>query len=100
MNFDDIPAEVIVARGKYSTVRGAHEDAKKQLSVLCGRLSSVSSQVLRYMQPANDDAPQMAAVHDLMQMGREYLDDIDACIVQINELDAQRSALKPEAWGK
>lgn len=100
MNLDDIPQETIIARGQYSTVRGAHEDAKKQLSVLCGRLSSVSSQVLRYMQPDNDDAPPMAAVHDLMDMGRKYMDQIDACIAQINELDAQRAALKPLAWGK
>lgn len=100
MNLDQIPAEVLMARGQYATVRGAHEDEKKRLSILCGQLSSASSQVLRYMQPGDDESPKMAAVLDLILIARRTTDQIEQCVQSIEQLAIQRAALKQPAWGK
>lgn len=100
MNLDDIPAEVIYARGQYATIRGAHEDGKKKLSILCGEMSAISSQILRYMQPDNESTPEISAVMGLCERGRSVLEKIEDCAHEIDDLDSQRRALKPVAWGK
>lgn len=100
MNLDDIKPEIIYARGQYATVRAEHEDAKKRLSVLCGQMGTVAPQILRHMQPDNDDLPAMAAVDDLIDAGREYIEKIEQCVSEIEELAQQRASLKQAAWGK
>lgn len=95
-----IDQETLIARGQYSTVRGAHEDEKKRLAILCGQFSTVSSQVLRCMQPDGDAQPDMAAVRALLDTGREALARIEQCVSDIEALAAQRAALKGAAWGR
>jgi hypothetical protein len=93
-----IPNETLLARGVYSTVRAAHEDEKKELQKLCGQLSSVASQVLRTMQPDNDDVP--PSVDELLVNGRRTLDAMEACTQRIASLAKQRQEVKQQAWGK
>lgn len=100
MNLDDIPQETIIARGHYATIRGEHEDAKKRLSILCGEMSAISSQILRYMQPDNESTPEIAAVMGLCSRGKELLDKIEECAHEIDDLDTHRRHFKPLAWGK
>lgn len=100
MNLDDIPQEIIIARGQYATYRGAQEDAKKRLSILCGEVSAIASQVLRYMQPDGDGTPEIGAVMGLCSRGKQVLDRIEECAQEIDELDTIRRQLKPIAWGK
>lgn len=100
MNLDDIPQETIIARGHYATIRGAHEDSKKRLSMLCGEMSAISSQILRYMQPDNDDTPEIGTVMSLCDRGREVMEKIEDCAHEIDSLDSQRRKIKPQAWGK
>jgi hypothetical protein len=95
-----IDQETLIARGQYSTIRGAHEDEKKRLAILCGQFSAVSSQVLRCMQPSNDDQPDMAAVRELLETGRAALASIEQCVADIESLASQRAALKGSAWGR
>jgi hypothetical protein len=94
-----IDQDTIVARGQYATVRGAHEDEKKRLSILCGQFTSISSQVLRHMQPDSDAVPDMDAVRALVADGRELLGKISDCVNEIEGLAMQRAALKQAAWG-
>jgi hypothetical protein len=94
-----IDQETIIARGQYATVRSAHEDEKKRLSILCGQLSSSVAQVLRYMQPDGDATPSIDAVLDMLSIARETLTKIDACVESIEALAMQRAALKQAAWG-
>lgn len=100
MILDNIPPEVITARGEYATIRGAHEDRKKQLSMMCGEMSAIASQILRYMQPANESTPEFSAVMGLCERGKHVLDKIEECAQEIDELDNHRRQLKPIAWGK
>jgi hypothetical protein len=95
-----IGQDTLIARGQYSTVRGAHEDEKKRLAILCGQFASIAPQILRYMQPDNDASPPMSAVLDLIAAGRDALGKIDACVAEIEGLAAQRAALKQSAWGR
>lgn len=95
-----IDQETLIARGQYSTVRGAHEDEKKRLAILCGQFSAVSSQVLRCMQPGGDAQPDMTAVRALLDTGREALARIEQCVTDIEGLAEQRAALKSAAWGR
>lgn len=93
-----VPAEVLNARGAYSTVRAAHEDEKKALQMLCGRLSSIAAQVLRKMQPDNDEVPD--SVESLIASGRETLQMMEQCSARIESLAKQRAELKAAAWSK
>ena len=95
-----IDNDIIVARGQYATVRSAHEDEKKRLSILCGQLSSTASQVLRQMQPADDDAPDGATVGGMLDSARATLGEIEKCVNNIEGLAVQRAALKQSAWGR
>lgn len=95
-----IDPDVIVARGQYATVRSLHEDEKKRLSILCGQLSSASSQVLRFMQPGEDEAPDSVTVSSMIDGARATLGEIEKCVDRIQGLAMQRAALKPAAWGK
>ena len=93
-----IPEEVRRARGDYSTVRAAHEDEKKSLQMLCGQLSSIASQILRRMQPDNDDVPD--SVEALIASGKQTLQMMEECTARIESLAKQRAELKGPAWGK
>jgi hypothetical protein len=96
LDLDTIDASVLLFRGQYATVRGAHEDEKKRLSILCGRLQSDATMVLRRMQPDNDDVPE--SVDELIASARKTLDDMQSCVTQIESLAKQRAELKPLAW--
>lgn len=85
-------------RGAYSTVRAAHEDSKKSLQMLCGQLAATATQVLRRMQPDNDDVP--TSVDELLRAARNTITLMEACVADIESLAAQRAALKPLAWPK
>ena len=96
IDLDTIDASVLLFRGQYATVRGAHEDAKKLLSTLAGDLSSVGSKINRRMQPNDDAVPE--SVEDLIAHGREVMDKIEKCAAEIESLAKQRAELKPLAW--
>jgi hypothetical protein len=91
-----IPEATLLARGSYATVRAEHEDCKKALSVLCGKLNSISSQILRKMQPDNDAIPE--SIDDMMRDARKTIDEIEAKVNQIESLAKQRAELKKDAW--
>jgi hypothetical protein len=92
------PAEV-VAKGQYSIVRAAHEDAKKRLAVLCGSFAAIAPQVLRLAQPDGDDVPDGAAIGKLLVDAGILLDKMDAQVSEIEGLAQQRAMLKQAAWG-
>lgn len=92
------PAEV-VAKGQYSIVRAAHEDAKKRLAVLCGAFAAIAPQVLRLAQPDGDAVPDGAAIGKLLVDGGDLLDKMDALVAEIEGLAQQRAMLKQAAWG-
>lgn len=93
-----IPPAILENRGAYSTVRAAHEDAKKSLQMLCGELASTATKVLRRMQPDNDDIPD--GIADLFLSARNTLTMMENCAAEIESLAAQRAKLKPLAWPK
>lgn len=95
-----IDTETLIARGQYSTVRGAHEDEKQRLAGLCGLLHTTTSQVLRAMQPDRDAVPDMDVVSGLLTDAKEAMKLIGECVSQIEGLSAQRAALKAAAWGR
>lgn len=96
LDLSSIPDEVKIARGEYSTVRSAHEDAKKSLSILCGQLNGVTGQILKQMQPSNDGVPE--SVESLFAGARNTLILMEACAQEIESLAAQRAELKQKAW--
>lgn len=100
LDLTTIPEDTIIARGQYATVRSAHEDAKKQLSILCGQFANIAPMVLRAMQPAEDDAPDMRTVNELLATGKTALAKMEKCADEIEQLSMQRAALKGAAWGK
>lgn len=96
LDLNELPQALLLARGQYATVRSAHEDSKKQLQILCGKLGATSAQILRAMQPDNDGVP--ANVGELMDTCRTTMDLIESTTMQIQALAQQRADLKPVAW--
>ena len=92
--FDD--TDLMLARGKYSTLNAEHRECMKKLQLLTGSLSSVSAQVLYGVQPK--DESQAIDVSAAIGMGRGLLDEIDRCVMRIAELAKQRATLKSIAW--
>ena len=92
------PAEV-VAKGQYSIVRAAHEDAKKRLAGLCSQFGPIAPQILRLAQPDNDDVPDAVAIAALVEQGRTLLNKIEAQVAEVESLASQRAMLKQVAWG-
>lgn len=87
-----------IAKGEFSIVRAQHEDEKKSLQMLCGKLSSVAALVLRKMQPDNDEIPE--SVDGLIEVAQNTLQMMAACAAQIESLAKQRAELKQKAWCK
>lgn len=98
LDLNELPQALLLARGQYATVRSAHEDSKKQLQMLCGKMGATAAQILRAMQPDNDGVP--ASVAELMATCRTTLDMIDSTAMLIESLAQQRAELKPLAWPK
>jgi hypothetical protein len=96
LNLDDLDASVLLFRGQYSTVRAAHEDEKKRLSILCGHLQNTAATILKRLQPDNDDVPDSTT--QLMADGHQLIDEIERCANEIESLAKQRAELKPLAW--
>lgn len=95
MDLSTFDPDLILARGRYSTVRSAHEDELKRLQILAGQLSSASSQILRFMQPADG---QPCDISGLLKDALITLHQIEQCAATINELAAQRAELRTVAW--
>lgn len=89
--------ELMLARGRYSTIRSEHEAAKAQLQILTGKVASLASQILKGAQPADNSQP----INVAEQVGacRQVLDEIEQCLTRCAELAKQRAELKPAAWG-
>jgi len=100
MNLDDLPQDLLLARGQYATIRSAHEDAKARISILCGDLGATSAKILHAVQPRNDEPIEAKAVADLVAVCRKAIVSIEECAKQIEALAVQRAALKPQAWPK
>jgi chromosome segregation ATPase len=98
LNLDNYDEQTLLYRGQYATVRGAHEDEKKRLSILCGQLQNTAATILKRLQPDNDEVPD--SIESLIKDGRAVMDQIEACAAQIESLAKQRAELKPLAWPK
>lgn len=88
--------ELMIARGRYATVRSEHESLKAELAILCRRLSSSSQQILKRMQP-NDGASSLP-IDELIEDCMLAVKDIDATAGAIRSIEKQRFELKAVAW--
>lgn len=96
INFEKYDSEMLVARGKYSTVRKEHEQAKKELSQLVGKLTSFASQILRKMQPDFDD--EVADINDLLELAKWTIAEVEKTSSRISSLAQQKESLRSTAW--
>jgi len=99
IDFNAIDQGEVIAKGQYSIVRAAHEDAKKRLAVMCGAFAAIPPQVLRLAQPDGDAVPDSTAIGKLLADGGELLSKISFRITEIEGLAQQRAMLKQAAWG-
>jgi len=97
MDLSTFDQELLLNRGRYATIRSAHEDQLKRLPILTGQLSSAGSQILKWMQPAEGESSDISG---LLKDARSTIDEIEECARLINELAKQRAELRPKAWPK
>lgn len=90
--------ELMICRGKYSTIRAQHEDAKKELQVRCGEFMSLSGRILKHGQSDEPGAIDEAMNH-LAEL-RLQLDCTEKQLQAMRSLAEQRAELKVKAWSK
>jgi hypothetical protein len=89
--------DLMVARGKYSTIRAEHEDAKKELQLLCSALMALPQQILKNGQ---DDEMKVDSAFELVKAAGEILKQLDRHLLVVKQLEQQRAELKLAAWPK
>lgn len=92
LNLDAIDQATLLARGKLSTVKGAHEAAKQQMTDECGHAMALLVALQRDAQKTEVDVD-------------SHLDGLERALKRLREkcayiaqLAAQRKALKSQAW--
>lgn len=91
-----IPDEVIVARGQFATVRGAHDDRKVEMQQSCGELMSAANRILKAV--TEKEEVDSEHVKQLFSEARSWLADMELKATSIESLAKQRAELKPLAW--
>lgn len=95
-----IPEELILARGRYATVRAAHEDEKARMAKLGGNLNSLVSMLVKMVQPDEGNEFGLQQLDNIIDAMRENVTLMAECGGKIHSLGAQRNQLKEEAWPK
>lgn len=98
IDLSTLSPEILTARGAYSTVRGAHEDAKKDLQMRCGELMSLPAKILKCGQ--GDGAAEIDEAQNHLNAMRLLIDLMEGQLGEIKSLALQRAELKKEAWSK
>jgi len=91
IDFNEISAEQIIARGQYSIVRAARETALKSLRDMCEAQNSAATSVLRDIQGATDTERHFAFMHDNLARMAETVGEIE-------ELTQQLALIRPMAF--
>jgi len=91
IDFNEISAEQIIARGQYSIVRAARETALKSLRDMCESQNNAATSVLRDIQGATDTERHFAFMHDNLARMAETVGEIE-------ELTQQLALIRPMAF--
>jgi hypothetical protein len=91
IDFNEIAAEQIIARGQYSIVRAARETALKSLRDMCESQNNAATSVLRDIQGATDTERHFAFMHDNLARMAETVGEIE-------ELTQQLALIRPMAF--
>ena len=91
IDFNEIAAEQIIARGQYSIVRAARETALKSLRDMCESQNNAATSVLRDIQGATDTERHFAFMHDNLARMAETVGEIE-------ELTEQLALIRPMAF--
>jgi len=91
IDFNEIAAEQIIARGQYSIVRAAREAALKTLRDMCESQNNAATSVLRDIQGATDTERHFAFMHDNLARMAETVGEIE-------ELTEQLALIRPMAF--
>jgi len=91
IDFNEIAAEQIIARGQYSIVRAARETALKSLRDMCESQNNAATSVLRDIQGATDTERHFAFMHDNLARMAEMVGEIE-------ELTQQLALIRPMAF--
>ena len=96
IDLSTLDAALMLARGQYATVRAAHEDALKEMQILCGLHASYGSRMLKTSQPSMGS--EITGFDVLHQSAIETLEKIKECEARVESLHAQREELRSIAW--
>ena len=91
IDFNEIAAEQIIARGQYSIVRAARETALKSLRDMCESMNNAATSVLRDIQGATDTERHFDFMHDNLARMAETVSEIE-------ELTEQLALIRPMAF--
>lgn len=87
---------LMLARGRYSTIRARHEDLLKDLQKTAGMLTGLTAQILKGAQTDVDDG--LTNVNLLIDKARELIEDMQQITENVEHLAKKKAELKPQAW--
>jgi hypothetical protein len=90
MDLDNVDPELILARGRYATVNGAHKDKMHEMQHLTQKACDTLRAVLQ------DDVNR----HNHMEYAEKLLGLLKPIVQEADELKAQKDELYRAAWGK
>jgi hypothetical protein len=92
MLLDEITTDVLLARGKYSTVNGEH----KRLMSNAQAMTQTACDALRHALQSDDHDK----MRSLFESARDMAQSLADMSSQLADMKAQKDALWNEAWGK
>lgn len=95
MNILDLPDDVLIARGKYSTLNSALRDKRADMAKICTQMQTILGMMLKH--GSSDDA--MTAMPFAQQM-RELLAEWDGLMAGCHELVSEKLILREIAYPK
>jgi len=96
INFNEYNDEILIARGKYSTLLKEQKFQKKLLCDLNQNLISCTTLILGRMQPKFDDP--LKNVDDLLNVGKAIFSKIEICTQKIISITQQMQSIYIDAY--
>ena len=98
IDLTNIPDDVLVARGQYSTVNSAHKDTMRKMAELSSDMMTLTGQMLRKVQDTNY-TPDSTLPQTIID-ARYTLTEMENTVIEIESLTKQKLALREKAWPK
>lgn len=95
-DLDTIDEVILIARGKYSTLRSEQKKELERLRLVCTEFQSVPAAILKNLQSPNS----AERIVEMIKDARATLDDLEKSAVNMDAMQAKLNEIRQIAWAK